>query len=44
MSEERIPKRSEQNPEYTWAIEDIYADDSLWKADLEKLKICLKGY
>lgn len=38
MSEERIPKRSEQNPEYTWAIEDIYADDSLWKADLEKLK------
>ncbi|MDE6148722.1 MAG: oligoendopeptidase F [Ruminococcus sp.] len=38
MSEERIPERSEQNPEYTWAIEDIYADDSLWKADLEKLK------
>lgn len=38
MSEERIPKRSEQNLEYTWAIEDIYADDSLWKADLEKLK------
>lgn len=38
MSEERIPKRSEQNPEYTWAIEDIYADDSFWKADLEKLK------
>lgn len=38
MSEERIPKRSEQKPEYTWAIEDIYADDSLWRADLEKLK------
>lgn len=38
MSEERIPERSEQNPEYTWAIEDIYADDSLWRADLEKLK------
>lgn len=38
MSEERIPKRSEQNLEYTWAIEDIYADDGLWKADLEKLK------
>ena len=38
MSEERIPERSEQNPEYTWAIEDIYADDILWRADLEKLK------
>lgn len=38
MSEERIPERSEQNPKYTWAIEDIYADDSLWRADLEKLK------
>lgn len=38
MTAERIPERSEQKPEYTWAIEDIYADDSLWKADLEKLK------
>lgn len=38
MSEERIPERSEQNSKYTWAIEDIYADDSLWRADLEKLK------
>lgn len=38
MSEERIPERSEQNPKYTWAIEDIYAYDSLWRADLEKLK------
>ena len=38
MSEERIPERSEQNPEYTWAIEDIYADDSFWRTDLEKLK------
>ena len=38
MSEKRIPKRSEQEKEYTWAIEDIYASDELWKADLEKLK------
>ncbi|MBQ9375392.1 MAG: oligoendopeptidase F, partial [Ruminococcus sp.] len=38
MSEKRIPKRSEQKKEYTWAIEDIYASDELWKADLERLK------
>lgn len=38
MSEKRIPERSEQNPEYTWAIEDIYPDDNAWRADLEKLK------
>ena len=38
MSEKRIPKRSEQNPEYTWKLEDIYPTDEAWKADLEKLK------
>lgn len=37
MSQERIPKRSEQNPEYTWAIEDIYKDDNAWKDDFNKL-------
>ena len=39
MSEKRVPKRSEQDPKYTWAIEDIYATDEAWKEDLEKLKI-----
>lgn len=38
MSEERIPKRSEQNPEYTWAIEDIYPTDEAWKEDLAKMQ------
>ncbi|MDO5125940.1 MAG: oligoendopeptidase F [Ruminococcus sp.] len=38
MSENRIPKRSEQKKEYTWAIEDIYATDDLWKEDFEKLR------
>lgn len=38
MSEKRIPKRSEQDSQYTWAIEDIYATDEAWKTDLEKLK------
>ncbi len=39
MSEKRVPKRSEQDTKYTWAIEDIYATDEAWKEDLEKLKI-----
>ncbi|MGN1133902.1 MAG: oligoendopeptidase F [Oscillospiraceae bacterium] len=49
MSEKRIPKRSEQDPKYTWALEDIYATDESWQQDLEKLseigeKICaMKG-
>lgn len=38
MSEKRIPKRSEQNPEYTWKLEDIYPTDEAWKTDLEKLR------
>lgn len=38
MSEERIPKREDVDPKYTWVLEDIYASDELWQADLEKLK------
>lgn len=38
MSEERIPKREDADPKYTWALEDIYASDELWQADIEKLK------
>lgn len=37
MSEERIPKRSEVNPEFTWSLEDIYQSDEVWKADFEKM-------
>lgn len=38
MSENRIPKREEVDPKFTWALEDIYASDELWLEDLEKLK------
>ena len=38
MSEERIPKRSEVPEEYKWAIEDIYASDDAWRADLAKMQ------
>ena len=34
----RIPKRSEVNKEYTWALEDIFATDELWNEALEELK------
>lgn len=33
----KIPHRSEVDPKYTWATEDIYASDEAWKADTEKL-------
>lgn len=31
-------KRGEVPKEYTWAIEDLYANDEDWKGDLEKIK------
>ena len=33
----KIPHRSEVDPKYTWATEDIYPTDESWKADTEKL-------
>ena len=33
-----IPARSEADPKYTWAIEDVYASDAAWQEDLEKAK------
>ena len=39
MSEEkRTPNRSEVEERFKWAINDIYATDDAWAADLEKLK------
>lgn len=35
---EAIKKRSEVAVEDTWALERIYADDSLWEADFAKVK------
>lgn len=34
----KIPVRSEADPKYTWAIEDVYASDDLWHTDLEKAR------
>ena len=36
--EKKIPVRSEVDPKYTWALEDVYASDSLWNKDLEKAR------
>lgn len=39
MSEiNKIPQRSELDPADQWAVEDLYASDELWSADLEKAK------
>lgn len=38
MSEERIPKREDVDPKFTWALEDIYASDELWQDDLKKVQ------
>ena len=32
----KIPSRNEVPKEYTWAIEDMYADKSLWEKDLQR--------
>ncbi|MDE7298446.1 MAG: oligoendopeptidase F [Lachnospiraceae bacterium] len=36
-----LKKRSEAAREYTWATEDLYASDELWRADFEKAKTYL---
>jgi oligoendopeptidase F len=33
-----LPKRSEVEVSYTWAIEDLYASDEYWQKDYDKLK------
>ena len=40
MSKEvkKLPKRSEVRPEETWRLEDIFATDDLWEAELTALK------
>ena len=39
MSEtKKIPQRSDIAPADQWAIEDLYATDEAWSADLEKLQ------
>ncbi len=38
MTTERLPLRSEVNPQYTWRLEDIYPDDAAWERDLSHLQ------
>lgn len=33
-----LPKRSEVNAVYTWAIEDLYPNDELWQKEYDKVK------
>lgn len=33
-----LPKRSEVEKQFTWAIEDLYATDELWENEFNKLK------
>lgn len=33
-----LPKRSEVEKKYTWAIEDLYASDEQWKSEYDKVK------
>lgn len=33
-----IPKRSEVDPKYTWALEDLFASDELWKKALDECR------
>lgn len=36
-----IPKRSELDKQYTWAIEDLYATDEQWQEEYDKIKSLL---
>jgi oligoendopeptidase F len=33
-----LPKRSEVDHKYTWAIEDLYASDDLWQKEYDRIK------
>lgn len=37
MTEKSVKKREDIGNEYKWAIEDLYAEDSLWSKDYEKV-------
>ena len=42
-----LPKRSEVDKQYTWAIEDLFATDELWEKEYNKIKEMLpkaEGY
>lgn len=37
MAEQRVKKREEADPAYTWAIEDLYKNEKDWEADYARL-------
>ena len=37
MAEQRVKKREEADPAYTWAIEDLYKNEEDWEADYARL-------
>lgn len=37
-----LPKRSEVKEEFTWNLADMYADLSLWEADVQKIQVLAK--
>lgn len=37
-----LPKRSEIPAEYKWRLEDLYATDSLWEEDVEKIRAMME--
>jgi len=37
-----LPKRSEVKEEFTWNLADMYADLSLWEADVQKIQLLAK--
>ena len=36
--QKNIPKRSEVEKQYTWALEDIFATDELWEKALDECR------
>lgn len=38
MKQHSIPKRADVDKRFTWATEDLFASDELWKAELEDCK------
>lgn len=37
-NQQKLPKRSEQDPEYQWRLEDIYESNEAWKKDVDRVK------
>jgi oligoendopeptidase F len=38
MTEKRVPKRDEINPEYTWNAESVFPSTETWEAEVTEVK------